>query len=243
MTNEAIGSTIAQYTLGDSVFLRYGTAKHVGHEVIQSCFNLLKSNMEVFYNAAWSWKDKVKMNELQSSSARIISIWQDSRLPSEPSAAESPCASDSNSEDAGESAAAGEDCGWETEDDDCEASLHAFAHYRFCMEEGILSADSDEQLPVLYIWEMQVSDKCRGRGFGRMLMDMLTAVARAASMHSLVLTVFSSNKPAIAFYKHMGFDHAMDCPSRTQSDSPHFILSKQVPPPQTTKKVVSEGSS
>ena len=88
MTNEAIGSTITQYTRGDSVFLRYGTAKHVGHEVIQSCFNLLKSNMEVFYNAAWSWKDKVKMNELQSSSARIISIWQDSRLLSVPSAAE-----------------------------------------------------------------------------------------------------------------------------------------------------------
>jgi len=44
----------------------------------------------------------------------------------------------------------------------------------------------------------------------------------------MVLTVFSSNQAAVAFYKHMGFDHTMDCPSRTQSNSPHFILSKRV---------------
>jgi ribosomal protein S18 acetylase RimI-like enzyme len=238
MTNEAIGSAISEFTSNDSVFLRFGTAKDVGHDVIGPCFNLLKSNMEFFYKAAWSWKDKVKMSELQSSSARIISIWQDSTLPSSLPAAESLCNVDGTENDAGEEAE--EECGWETEDDDSEAQLHAFAHYRFCTEEGILSADSDERFPVLYIWEMQVSEKSRGRGFGRMLMDMLSAIACEASMHSMVLTVFSSNKPAIAFYKHMGFDHTMDCPSRTQSDSPHFILSKRVTAPQSAKKFVHE---
>lgn len=223
MTNEAIESAIIQFTSCESVVLRFGTANDVGHDVVRQCFILLKSNMEVFYKAAWSWKDKVKMGELQSSSARIISVWQDSSLPSSSPAADSHC----NVEDEGGEVAA-EEGGWETEEDDCEAQLHAFAHYRFCTEEGILSADSDERFPVLYIWEMQVSEKCRGRGFGRMLMNMLDAIACAASMHYMVLTVFSSNKPAIAFYKHMGFDHTMDCPSRTQSDSPHFILSKRV---------------
>lgn len=195
-------------------------------QVVGECFNLLKSNMETFYNAAWSWKDKVKMNELLSPSARIISLWQDSQLLSSSPAAES-SATHACSE-ADECDGSGDESAWETEDEDCDARLHAFAHYRFCTEEGILSADSDERLPVLYIWEMQVSAKCRGRGFGRMLMDMLTAIARAASMHSMVLTVFSSNQAAVAFYKHMGFDHTMDCPSRTQRNSPHFILSKRV---------------
>jgi len=232
MPIETIGCTISQLAARDSAFLRFGTAKDVGQEVVQACFDLLKSNMETFYKAAWSWNDKVKMKELQSPSARIISLWQDSTLPSASQSFDSPgCDDDANADDAGECDIAGDDNGWETEDDTSDGSLHAFAHYRFCMEEGILSSDSAERLPVLYIWEMQVSEGCRGRGLGRMLMDMLSAIASAASMHSLVLTVFSSNKPAIAFYKHMGFDHTMDCPSRTQKDSAHFILSKKSSPP------------
>ena len=241
MTNEAIGDAISHFISNDSVFLRYGTAKDVGQDVVRACFNLLKSNMEVFYKAAWSWKDKTKMNELISPSARIISFWHDSTLPSLSSPAESPSNDECTCDevDACDEGAA-DDSGWETEDDEGQSNLHAFAHYRFCSEKGILSADSDERLPALYIWEMQVSEKCRGRGLGRVLMDMLHAIASAASMHSLVLTVFSSNKPAIAFYKHMGFDHTMDCPSRTHSDSPHFILSKRVVPQAQAKRVASE---
>jgi GNAT superfamily N-acetyltransferase len=235
MSMDVIGSTIARFAAGDSAFLRSGTAKDVGTAVIQACFDLLKSNMEMFYKAAWSWNDSVKMKELQSPGARIISLWQDSKLPSPlPPADSLGCGGDSGADDAAECDVAGDDSGWETEDDAGEGSLHAFAHYRFCTEEGILSSTSTERLPVLYIWEMQVSERCRGRGLGRMLMDMLSAIASAASMHSLVLTVFSSNKPAIAFYKHMGFDHTMDCPSRSQCDSPHFILSKKVAPPESS---------
>jgi GNAT superfamily N-acetyltransferase len=239
MPNEAVGIAISQFSPSTPVFLRYGTAKFVGGEVVRACFNLLKSNMEVYYKAAWSWKDSTKMNELMSPSARILSLWQDSRLPTISPAAES-CV-DCSSEDEGECDGAGDDSGWETEGDDSDAScLHAFAHYRFCMEEGILSAESEERLPVLYIWEMQVSETCRGRGLGRALMDMLTAIASAASMHSLVLTVFSSNQPAVSFYKHMGFDHTADCPSRTQSATPHFILSKRVPAEASAKKAAHE---
>ncbi len=240
MTNEAIGVAISPFVSVDSVFLRYGHAKDVGQEVIQACFDLLKSNMEVFYKAAWSWKDKTKMNELLSPSARIISLWRDSKLPTILPAAESSADVDCSLDESGECGSAGDDSGWETEDDDCEASMHAFAHYRFCTEEGILSSNPDKRLPVLYIWEMQVSERCRGRGYGRTLMDMLTAIASAASVHSLVLTVFSSNTKAVSFYKHMGFDHTMDCPSRTQSDSPHFILSKRVSAPASSGKAARE---
>jgi ribosomal protein S18 acetylase RimI-like enzyme len=163
--------------------------------------------MEVFYKAAWSWKDKVKMNELISPSARIISLWRASKLPSSSPSDDSLCDCSSSDDEEGEDV--GNNSGWETDDDVCEESLLAFAHYRFCLEEGVVSAES-EKVPVLYIWEMQVSELCRGCGYGRMLMDMLVALARTASMHSLVLTVFSSNKPAVAFYKHMGFDHTME---------------------------------
>jgi GNAT superfamily N-acetyltransferase len=240
MTNEAIGDEISHFVSSDSVFLRYGTAKDVGQDVVRACFNLLKSNMEVFYKAAWSWKDKTKMNELISPNARIISFWHDSTLPSISSATESSSNVESTSDEVNACEGAGDDSGWETEDDEGQSNLHAFAHYRFCSEKGILSADSAERLPALYIWEMQVSERCRGRGLGRVLMHMLNAIASAASMHSLVLTVFSSNKPAIAFYKHMGFDHTMDCPSRTESDPPHFILSKRVVPQAPAKRVASE---
>jgi GNAT superfamily N-acetyltransferase len=241
MTDEAVGIAISQFAPSGLAFLRYGTAKVVGDDVVRACFNLLKSNMEVYYKAAWSWKDSTKMKELLSPSARILSLWQDSKLPTMSAATESRGRAGCSSGDEREGSGAGDDSGWETDGDDSEAScLHAFAHYRFCMEEGILSAQCEERLPVLYIWEMQVSESCRGRGLGRMLMDMLTAIASAASMHSLVLTVFSSNQPAVSFYKHMGFEHTADCPSRTHNASPHFILSKRVPASASEKKAAHE---
>ena len=36
MTNDAIESTISRFVASDSVFLRYGTAKDVGEEVLSS---------------------------------------------------------------------------------------------------------------------------------------------------------------------------------------------------------------
>lgn len=106
--------------------------------------------------------------------------------------------------------------------EDCGALL-GFVHFRFV---------ADDDVEVLYVYEIQIAERAQRRGLGKFLMQILLLVARKQRMKLVVLTVFKTNVGALAFYREkMGF--ATDetspgaCGDQTQS---YEILSKAIDP-------------
>ncbi|KAH7286526.1 hypothetical protein KP509_32G011100 [Ceratopteris richardii] len=71
------------------------------------------------------------------------------------------------------------------------APVVAFVQYRFVME---------EELPVLYVYEIQLEDTIQGKGLGKFLMQLLELIARKNNMMAVVLTVKKRNEGAMRFY-------------------------------------------
>ncbi|KAI8049481.1 acyl-CoA N-acyltransferase [Syncephalis plumigaleata] len=91
----------------------------------------------------------------------------------------------------------------------------AFTMFRFDTEEQMTS---DDMIPVLYCYELQVMSSIQGQGIGRVLMQELEKIARQWHMVKIMLTVLKVNKAAHTFYQRLGF----------QSDeiSPENILTR-----------------
>ena len=71
----------------------------------------------------------------------------------------------------------------------------AFVHFRF--------EPNDEEKPtgeVLYVYEIQVSDKAQRSGLGKRLMNIMELVAHKNGMQKVMLTVFKMNGGAMKFY-------------------------------------------
>lgn len=81
------------------------------------------------------------------------------------------------------------------------AILVAFAMFRFDWEETM----SDEDVEVLYCYELQIEKSFQSFGLGRRLMDMLVQLARDWKMRKCMLTVFKANTGALAFYQKLGY--------------------------------------
>ncbi len=72
----------------------------------------------------------------------------------------------------------------------------AFASYQISTE-----VDNEEnELDVLYCYEIQVEENWRGKGIGKYLMSELYDIACSTKMEKLMLTVQKENKQAIQFY-------------------------------------------
>ncbi|KAK9743224.1 hypothetical protein RND81_03G225900 [Saponaria officinalis] len=81
-----------------------------------------------------------------------------------------------------------------------------FVHYRFTLE---------EDLPVLYVYELQLEPDIQGKGVGRFLMQLLELIARKSGMAAIVLTVQKRNLSAMLFYTiKLGYSVAATSPSR-----------------------------
>ena len=76
------------------------------------------------------------------------------------------------------------------------SSLVAFCHYRF-------EYDNDEfpSCAVLYLYEIQVSQRFQSLGIGTLLMELLYCIAQQMDMSKIMLTVFQSNHDAREFYR------------------------------------------
>ncbi|XP_043806053.1 N-alpha-acetyltransferase 40 isoform X2 [Manihot esculenta] len=74
---------------------------------------------------------------------------------------------------------------------DGEHSLVGFVHYRFTLE---------EEMPVLYVYEIQLESRAQGKGLGKFLMQLLELIARKNCMSAVVLTVQKANVVAMNFY-------------------------------------------
>lgn len=86
-------------------------------------------------------------------------------------------------------------CDNSTKEDDSWTSdggrLVGFVHYRFVIE---------EEIPVVYVYELQLETCARGKGLGKFLMQLIELIARKNQMGAVMLTVQKANIMAINFY-------------------------------------------
>lgn len=75
--------------------------------------------------------------------------------------------------------------------------------------EGFLSFmfthDSAPSVPVLYIYEIHLTENARGKGLGLRLLYLAESMARKVGVKKVMLTCFLSNTNALSFYKRHGF--------------------------------------
>jgi ribosomal protein S18 acetylase RimI-like enzyme len=63
--------------------------------------------------------------------------------------------------------------------------------------------DGDQE--YAYIGDLVVLDQCRGKGYGRQLMQVAESIAREAGAHILRIGVLTDNTPAVALYQSLAF--------------------------------------
>ncbi|XP_073036541.1 uncharacterized protein [Primulina eburnea] len=73
----------------------------------------------------------------------------------------------------------------------CRGPIIGFVHYRFIME---------EEVPVVYVYELQLEPRVQGKGLGKILMELVELIACENKMGAVVLTVQRANSPAMDFY-------------------------------------------
>ena len=64
---------------------------------------------------------------------------------------------------------------------ECNCNVVGFVHYRFILE---------EELPVLYVYELQLEPHIQGKGLGKFLMQLLELIARKVCLPPLQAPYF-----------------------------------------------------
>jgi len=89
---------------------------------------------------------------------------------------------------------------------DGEKNIVAMTHFRF---------DVDDDVEVIYCYEIQLVNSIRGKGLGKFMIQVLELMALKAKMKKVVLTVFKANSRAVNFFNKLKY--TIDC------TSPHYI--------------------
>ncbi|KAJ3311508.1 hypothetical protein HDV04_003995 [Boothiomyces sp. JEL0838] len=89
------------------------------------------------------------------------------------------------------------------------------------------------EIPVLYVYELQIKKGHQGKGYGKLLMEIAEDIARESSMKQVKLTVFKCNKEAIGFYQKMGYTVDSTCLSKHMDEQEfqsvgYWIYSKKI---------------
>ncbi|XP_066319638.1 uncharacterized protein [Miscanthus floridulus] len=172
---------------GLSVYLESGRGHQLALPMRKYIQNLLKVNMEEPYGAEWPSEEKVKRREMVVPEARYIFVKQYSNgFITENSMKE-------GTEVEHMHAACSESC------------LLGFVHYRFVVE---------EELPVLYVYELQMEPSAQGKGLGKFMMQLIEQMACKNQMGAVMLTVQKANTQAMAFYTKLRYVISSTSPSR-----------------------------
>ena len=83
--------------------------------------------------------------------------------------------------------------------DDGEVQGHAFCQLTE-VKDNLLLEDNKS----LYIDDICVDEKARGKHVGKTLYEYVRDYARSIGCHNITLNVWEGNNPAISFYKNMG---------------------------------------
>ncbi|XP_004299499.1 PREDICTED: N-alpha-acetyltransferase 40 isoform X2 [Fragaria vesca subsp. vesca] len=158
---------------GLSACLESGTGDQLSSSLKYYIQNLLKANMEGPYGTEWPVEEKVKRREMVASEARYIFVYE---------------ALDANANELLTVSGKERTSGICMEE---RGSLLGFVHFRFVIE---------EDLPVLYVYELQLESHVQGKGLGKFLMQLIELIARKNHMTAVVLTVQKANLVAMNFY-------------------------------------------
>ena len=110
-----------------------------------------------------------------------------------------------------------------------------FSHFRYMLE---------GDCPVLYVYELQLTEKVRGKGLGKQAMALFQLAAVKYKMSFVMCTVFKSCERAMKFFME-GQKFMVDetSPSRcdVEDESPYEILSRCLDPELLKKQKAEEG--
>nr|XP_045086004.1 N-alpha-acetyltransferase 40 isoform X3 [Aegilops tauschii subsp. strangulata] len=170
-----------------SIYLESGHGNQLPVPTRKYIQNLLKANMKGTYGSEWPSEEKIKRREMVAPEARYILICQ---------YADSDIAKCFMKQDSGV------ECAHVT----CRGGrLLGFVHYRFVVEEDV---------PVLYVYELQLESSVQGKGLGKFLMQLIELIACKSQMGAVMLTVQKSNTDAMAFYNNLGYVISSTSPSQ-----------------------------
>ncbi|KAK4254131.1 hypothetical protein QN277_009556 [Acacia crassicarpa] len=189
---------------GLSLYLESGHGDKLSITVKNYIQNLLKQNMEGHYGSEWLAEEKVKRREMVAPEARYIFVHE--------------VASTNFNE---KNAMLIE----EKTSTTClknNGPLVGFVHYRFTVEEDI---------PVLYVYELQLEPRVQGKGLGKFLMQLIELIAHKNYMSAVMLTVQKENLFAMNFYiNKMRYNISTTSPSKVNPmigiESSYEILCK-----------------
>lgn len=63
----------------------------------------------------------------------------------------------------------------------------------------------NEDRPVIYIYEIHLAQELRGGGLGKHMIMLVERIAKRVKLSKVMLTVFTRNTKAMAFYKSLGY--------------------------------------
>ncbi|XP_075647703.1 uncharacterized protein LOC142618637 isoform X2 [Castanea sativa] len=169
---------------GLSVYLESGCGDKLSSPTKKYIMGLLKANMEGPYGSEWPTVEKVKRREMVMPEARYIFVH------------EAPNASSDEILTMSERKETLTVCL------ENKGSMVGFAQYRFTLE---------EEIPVLYVYELQLEPHVQAKGLGKFLMQLIELIAckvlshlfsshRDNRMGAVVLTVQKANLLAMDFY-------------------------------------------
>lgn len=102
---------------------------------------------------------------------------------------------------------------------DLNRKIVGFSHFRF---------DVEQNLPILYCYELQIHDDYQRKGLGRHMMNILSLFAFEFKLLKIVLTVFKNNLVGINFYMNsLLFKKDATCPFAEEAKC-YMILRKSI---------------
>lgn len=158
---------------GLSLYLKSGRGDKISSHAKHYIQNLLKINMEGLYGSEWQAEEKSKRREMVSPEARYLFAYE------------------SPNTDANQISNLVETRSPYTDHASDKDPVVGFVQYRFTIE---------EEIPVLYVYELQLEPHVQGMGIGKFLMQLIELIARKNRMSAVVLTVQKENLLAMNFY-------------------------------------------
>lgn len=76
--------------------------------------------------------------------------------------------------------------------------------YAFCQVTEVLDNQLLEDIKTLYIDDICVDEKARGKHLGRALYEYVRDYAKSIGCNNITLNVWEGNEPALRFYRSMG---------------------------------------
>jgi GNAT superfamily N-acetyltransferase len=87
--------------------------------------------------------------------------------------------------------------------------LAAYVMFRFEWDD-----EEEPEHPVIYCYELQAHPNYQKKGLGKFLMSLLATIKTKCHMWKILLTCFTFNTQALAFYSTIGFGIDINSPSR-----------------------------